>query len=93
MKQTVSDIYSKVMIFLVRAAVWYSQGKLRHAWEALSRPVELYYDDLIQDIVDCAKSVDMLANAGAQAEQRDMHLELQSLNEAVRELRGILICM
>lgn len=92
MKEAVSEAYSKIVQFLLRAAEWFSQSKIRHAWEALSRPVELFYDDLVQDVEDCAKRIDALANAGAHAEQRDMHLELQSLNEAVRELRGMLIC-
>ncbi|KAJ4983226.1 nacht domain protein [Stagonosporopsis vannaccii] len=91
MKEATSEIYSGIVRFLLRAHDWYSQGRLRHAWEAFSRPVELYYDDLVQNIDDCAKRIDMLANAGAHAEQRDMHIKLQSLNEAVREIRGMLI--
>lgn len=91
-KQEVFEIYSKIVHFLLRAGRWFLQGKMRHAWEALSRPVELHYDDLVQDIEDCTKKVDMLATAGAHAEQRDMHLELQTLSEAVREMRGMLVC-
>lgn len=92
MKRVVSDLYCSIVEYLLRAAGWYTQGSLRHAWEALSRPVELCYDDLVQNIEDSAKRMDVLANAGAHAEQRDMHLELRSLSEAVRELRELAIC-
>lgn len=99
MHQAVSDIYSKIIRFFLRAERWYQQGKLRHAWEALSRPAELYYNDLVQEVEECTRSIEVLANAGAQAEQRDMHLEIQELGkrlksseETLQEVRGLLIC-
>jgi flagellin-specific chaperone FliS len=99
MQRAVSEIYSKIIRFFLRAKRWYQQGKLRHAWEALSRPTELYYDDLIRDVGECTKAIEVLANTGAQAEQRDMHLEIQELNkrlqsseQILQELRGLLIC-
>ena len=91
MKEAVSEIYSKVVQFLLRAYDWFSQSKIRQTWEALSRPAELFYDDLVQDVEDCAKRIDALANAGAHAEQRDMHLQMQSLNEKIQEMRDLLI--
>lgn len=100
MQQTVSQLYGHVLRFLLRAENWYQQSKPRHAWEALTRPVELRYTDLIADIEDCTKEVESLATAGAQAEQRDMHLEIQDLGKRLKdseclllEMRGLLICM
>ena len=99
MKKAVSGLYGHVIRFFLRAETWYQQGKLRHAWEALSRPVELRYEDLIEDIETCTKEVENLANAGSQAEQRDMHLEIQNLSKRLQssesllyEMRGMLIC-
>ncbi|KAI4626330.1 uncharacterized protein J4E87_004832 [Alternaria ethzedia] len=98
MRHAVSEIYSKIIQFFLRAERWYQQGKLRHAWEALSRPAELYYNDLVQEVEECTRSIEVLANAGAQAEQRDMHLEIQELGkrlksseETLQEVRGLLI--
>jgi hypothetical protein len=92
MQQAVSEIYSKIIRFFLRAERWFQQGKMRHAWEALSRPTELYYSDLIQDVSECTKAIEVLATTGAQAEQRDMHLEIQQLGKQVQEMRGLLIC-
>ncbi|RII09750.1 hypothetical protein CUC08_Gglean005740 [Alternaria sp. MG1] len=98
MQQAVSEIYSRIIRFFLRAERWFQQSKLRHTWEALSRPTELYYSDLIQDVGECTKAIEVLANAGAQAEQRDMHLEIQELNkrlqsseQMLQEMRGLLI--
>jgi hypothetical protein len=98
MQYAVSEIYSKIIRFFLRAERWYQQGKLRHAWEALSRPAELYYNDLVRDVEGCTKEIETLASAGAQAEQRDMHLEIQDLSkrlksseEILQEMRGLLI--
>ncbi|KAI5371995.1 hypothetical protein J4E82_009297 [Alternaria postmessia] len=91
MQQAVSEIYSKIIRFFLRAERWFQQGKMRHAWEALSRPTELYYSDLIQDVSECTKAIEVLANTGAQAEQRDMHLETQQLGKQVQEMRELII--
>ncbi|OAG16202.1 hypothetical protein CC77DRAFT_391926 [Alternaria alternata] len=98
MQQAVSETYSKIIRFFLRAERWFQQSKLRHTWEALSRPTELYYSDLIQEVGECTKTIEVLANAGAQAEQRDMHLEVQELNkrlqiseQILQEMRGLLI--
>jgi hypothetical protein len=99
-QHTVSEIYSKIIRFFLKAERWYQQGKLRRAWEALSKPVELYYNDLIEEVEECTKEIEALATAGAHAEQRDMHLEIQVLTKKVqstedllREMLGRLICM
>jgi hypothetical protein len=99
MRQAVCEIYSSIISFLLRADHWHKQSKCLHVWEALSRPVELCYNDLLQDVDDCTRKIETLANAAAQAEQRDMHLEIQTLSETVknsevilREVQGLLIC-
>ncbi|PVI00366.1 hypothetical protein DM02DRAFT_614456 [Periconia macrospinosa] len=98
MQRAVSGLYSHIIRFLLRTERWYNQSKLRHAWEAFHRPVELEYNDLVEEVRDCTKEIEDLANAGAQAEQRDMHLELKELGERLKtseallqEMRGLLI--
>ena len=106
MQEAVFQIYSHVIAFFLRAERWHQQGKLRHAWEAFSRPVELEYDDLIAEVKECTREIERLATAGAQAEQRDMHLKvldisaklknhenlLQSQEGLLLEMRGLLLC-
>ncbi|KAF2832097.1 hypothetical protein CC86DRAFT_86198 [Ophiobolus disseminans] len=95
MQQAVTQIYSKLIQFFLQAERWYRQSKVRHAWESLGRPVELYWGDLIVDVEECTMQVENLANVEAHAKQRDMHLEIQVLSERVnsseamlREMRG-----
>ncbi|KAF2813750.1 uncharacterized protein BDZ99DRAFT_380384, partial [Mytilinidion resinicola] len=98
MQQAVFLLYSHVIRYFIRAEEWYQQSEPRHAWEAFARPAEIRYNDLIADIVECTKEVESLATAGAQAEQRDMHLEIRDLGKRLRdsetlllEMRGLLI--
>ncbi|ORX96974.1 hypothetical protein BCR34DRAFT_607470 [Clohesyomyces aquaticus] len=98
MRAAVSQLYSHIIQFFLRAERWYQIGKSRHAWEALSRPVELHYNDLIGDIQDCATEIEALANGCAKAEQRDIHSEIQDLSQKLRaqeallqEMRGLLL--
>ena len=98
LKQAVSEIYALVLRFLVRARYWYQESKPLHVLHSLTRPVELRYADLIEDIGGCTRTVYRLASAAAQAEQRDIHLEMQELikrqkdsDAVVREVRSLLI--
>ena len=79
MKQTVADLYAYILRFLIRAQGWYQESRLLHAFHSFTRPAELRYADIIEEIEACTRTVDRLASAGAQAEQRDMHLKLQTL--------------
>ena len=79
MKQAVANLYAYIIRFLIRAQAWYQESKLLHALHAFTRPAELRYADLIEEIEACTRTVCSLASAGAQAEQRDMHLKLQTL--------------
>jgi hypothetical protein len=106
MQQAVVQLYSHIIRFFIRSERWYQQGKLRHTWEALARPVELHYNDLIEEIERCTMNINEMANAGSRAEQRDIHLELRSLKEDLKcsreetkkseamlqEMRGLILC-
>ena len=79
MKQAVADLYAYILRFLIRAQGWYQESRILHALHSFTRPAELRYADIIEEIEACTRTVDSLASAGAQAEQRDMHLKLQAL--------------
>ena len=98
MKQAVANLYAYIIRFLIRAQGWYQESKPLHALHSFTRPAELRYADLIEEIEACTRTVDSLASAAAQAEQRDMHLKLQVLVDRqgafeilLREMYGKLI--
>ena len=98
LKQAVSELYALIIQFLIRAQDWYKESKLMHALHSLTRPVELRYSDLIEDIEGRTRTIYSFASAAAQAEQRDMHIELQELvtrqknsDAVLKEVRSLLI--
>ena len=99
MKQVVAELYAHIMRFFIRARGWYQESKLLHMLHSLTRPVELRYADLKEEIETRARIVDGLASAGAQAEQRDMHLKIEKLVERQKssdalllEMRHMMVC-
>ena len=91
MKQAVAELYAHVIRFLIRAQDWYQESRPLHILHALTRPVELRYADIIGDVDRCTSSVYGLASAGAQAEQRDIHLELQEMASKQKATDAILL--
>lgn len=85
MKQAISELYAHIVRFLIRAHDWYQESKSRHFIHSLTRPIELRYSDIIDEIESSTRTVDILAAAGAQAEQRDVHLKLQELDQRQKD--------
>ncbi|CAH0051788.1 unnamed protein product [Clonostachys solani] len=90
MRDAVVNLYVHLINFLIRARAWYEEGTARHIINAFARPVELRYHDLIQEIESCTREIDILSTAGARAEQRDMHLEIQRIGRSQQETDVIL---
>lgn len=88
MRQAVLSLYSQIIRFLIRALEWYQESKLRHLVHSITRPAELRYNDIMEQISYSTRSVKELASASSQAEQRDMHIKIQDLLEQVGELRN-----
>ena len=93
MLQAVAIMYAQIIRFLMRALEWFQESKLSHALHSLTRPVELRYDDLVGEISHSTGSINNLALASSQAEQRDMHLKIQGLKDTVEELKGVITGM
>ncbi|MCJ1268458.1 hypothetical protein MMC22_008346 [Lobaria immixta] len=91
MKQAVSELYAHIIRFFIRAHDWYQESKSRHFIHSLTRPVELRYSDVIDEIESSTRAVDTLATAGAQAEQRDVHLKLQELDQRQKDSKTVLL--
>ncbi len=77
MKHAVSELYSYLLKFFIRAHDWYQESTLHHILHSITRPAELRYRDLIHKIDECSRNINRLAVSGAQAEQRDMHKKLE----------------
>jgi hypothetical protein len=81
MKRAVANLYACIIRFILRAFDWYQKGRLARILKSFTHPAELQYADLIRDITDHRKEVERLATGAAQAEQRDMHLEVQKISQ------------
>jgi hypothetical protein len=99
MKSAVAELYAYIIRFCIRAQDWYQEGKLRHMVHAITRPVELRYADLIEEIERCSRNVEGIALAGSQAEQRDIHVGVQDLiklqqasDKTLLEVKQLMIC-
>lgn len=99
MKQAVMELYAYLIRFLIRAYDWYQERTLVHLLHSITRPAELRYKDLIENISDCSLKVDRLALSGAQAEQRDMHkkidvviAKLEHSENNLAEMKGLMAC-
>lgn len=85
MISAVSELYAHILSFCIRAKRWYQESRWMHAVDSLIRPMELRYLDLIKDIESQSQTVQLLAQAAARAEQRDMHILLEKLLEMQRQ--------
>lgn len=79
-------MYAHILRFLIRSLRWYQESKLLHLVHAITRPVELRFDDLIEEIRLLSSTMTDLALASGHAEQRDMHTEQK---QAFNEQRGL----
>ncbi|KAL9044387.1 MAG: hypothetical protein Q9214_002470 [Letrouitia sp. 1 TL-2023] len=86
-KQAVSALYAYIIKFLLRSLDWYEEGKIAHAIHSITKPAALRYDDLLEDIRRATRRTMDLAIASSQAEQRDIHHELQSQTIIIKQLR------
>ncbi|KAJ5697453.1 hypothetical protein N7488_011137 [Penicillium malachiteum] len=86
-ERMVATLYACIIKFLLRALRWYEEGSLKRALHAVTKPVGLQYDDIIDEMSRVTNSLMAEATAGSQAEQRDMHSELIAIRNTV-ELTG-----
>ncbi|TVY54373.1 hypothetical protein LCER1_G006832 [Lachnellula cervina] len=74
-RHLISNMYAHILRFLLRSLRWYQESKLSHLIHAITRPVELRFGDLVEEIRVLSSNMDNLALASGHAEQRDMHTE------------------
>ena len=77
MKEAISRVYAYIMLFLKKAAKWYSMSPARRAVSALVKPYSIGYKDTVERIRFCTDSVNLVASAAARAELRDQSITMQ----------------
>ncbi|KAF2970332.1 hypothetical protein GQX73_g3213 [Xylaria multiplex] len=80
MRKIIVDIYANIMKFLLRALSWYQESKGMRMMHSITRPIELRYSDLLENIASLSRAMTENALASSHAEQRDMHTDITTLN-------------
>ncbi|OAK94658.1 hypothetical protein IQ06DRAFT_285700 [Phaeosphaeriaceae sp. SRC1lsM3a] len=88
MKDTIVTLNCYIITFLCRALDWYRSSSLSRAVQSFTRPAALRYGDLIEDINKTLAKVTDLSIAGGQAEQRDMHDEMNQEHHMQQKFRS-----
>lgn len=91
-KDATKALYAFVLQFLMRAHGWYREGKFRHLIHSITRPSDLYYKDLLNNISECSRNIHQLAVAGSQVELRDMSRKLKLVETNVDAIKETIIC-
>ncbi|KAH7382484.1 hypothetical protein DE146DRAFT_228650 [Phaeosphaeria sp. MPI-PUGE-AT-0046c] len=85
MKEAVTKLYVSIFQFLARARQWYQGNGLQRLYHSIVHPVELRYNDLLNEVAECSRTIDLLSYCGAQAETRDMHRTVQAIQAENRD--------
>ncbi|KAK4462909.1 hypothetical protein QBC42DRAFT_73782 [Cladorrhinum samala] len=88
MIKAVEKLYSDIIHFFLRAREWCEEGSLKHLLHSITRPPELRYKDLLDQIADSSRQVDRLAVAGAQAEIREMNGKLTAITAQLSAIQA-----
>lgn len=89
MKTAIEELYAYLLKFLIRAVDWFQENPFQHILHSITRPPELRYNDLLEDIDHHSRRVDHLAVSGSQAELRAVHIELAHIKKLIVGTSGI----
>jgi len=87
MKETIALLYAKIIKFVQCAISYYKKGRLSKSITAIVKPFALSFKEIVEEIAECSKRADELANSASKAELRDMRIETHNLRAEVRDLR------
>ncbi|CVK91940.1 uncharacterized protein FPRN_09692 [Fusarium proliferatum] len=87
-KQAVSNLYANLVRFFIRAHEWCQEGKLVHLVHSITRPPELRYQDLMEDITANSREIDHLAASSAQVEIRDISFKLNTITAKLESFQA-----
>ncbi|ORX99892.1 hypothetical protein BCR34DRAFT_606474 [Clohesyomyces aquaticus] len=84
MMEAVAQLYAKVMEFMLETIKWYRQGKIGHAWAAISRPWSIGLKEHAVVIGEQARRVDKIASLAMKAEVRDTRIQVLEMQELLK---------
>jgi hypothetical protein len=58
MTDAVEELYAHIIRFLIRAYDWYREGTLRHIVHSITRPADLRYHDLLENIEAGSRNIE-----------------------------------
>jgi hypothetical protein len=90
MNRTVAQLYVKIMRFVQDAVRWYKMGKIKHSLTSITRPYDLSFKDLVEEIAEASRNVDKEASAASRAEIRGLHLQVIHLTEISKSKFSVL---
>jgi hypothetical protein len=89
MKEAVTNLYVAIFQFFARARQWYHETSFQRLVHSITHPVELRYNDLLNDVIECSRTIDLLSYCGSQAETRDMHQTVQTMQATIQNLVSV----
>lgn len=78
MRSAIEELYGHIFEFFSRAHKWYHEGLARHIWHSFTQPPSLRYEDILEDIDECSRQIDKLAQLGSHVEINRKLTELQT---------------
>ena len=87
MKETIALLYAKIIKFVQSAISYYKKSRLSKSITAIVKPFPLSFKEIVDEIAECSKRADELANSASKAELRDLRIEARNLRAEVRDLR------
>ncbi|KAI1125433.1 hypothetical protein F5Y10DRAFT_9991 [Nemania abortiva] len=93
-----SEIYSHIMSFAIRAVDWYQKGKIAHSLAAFTSPFQLKFRDIVDNISETSHNIDRWATTMSHMEIRRMRQQLietgkalEGVHQVVAELKGVVL--
>ncbi|ERF71742.1 hypothetical protein EPUS_09451 [Endocarpon pusillum Z07020] len=85
-KHAVANLYAQILKFCKKATKWYKRSRVMHALVAITKPYELEFKDVVDQIKLHAQKIQHLSNVSCQAEMRDMHITLRQIQNTMSRI-------
>lgn len=90
MQRAIEELNAHVLRFLVRAYDWCNERPWEHLLHSITRPPELRYDDLLEDIECSTRNIKDLASCGGHVKIHEMQKQFdQMATNVVAELKKV----
>jgi hypothetical protein len=87
MREAISRLYAHILKFLMQAVKWYSRNRAKRALSAVLSPYELKYKETVDQIHECTRATNDLAEGKHWIEMRDMHISIELLRREQQHIK------